>query len=53
MKNKTNKITSEFSSPLRYPGGKTRLASFLCKAIEKNFSEEEKIILVEPYAGGA
>lgn len=53
MKNKTNKITSDFSSPLRYPGGKTRLAGFLYKAIEKNFSEDEKIILVEPYAGGA
>lgn len=53
MKNKTDKIISEFSSPLRYPGGKTRLAGFLYKAIEKNFSENEKIILVEPYAGGA
>jgi DNA adenine methylase len=53
MKNNNDKIISEFSSPLRYPGGKTRLAVFLCKAIEKNFSENEKIILVEPYAGGA
>ncbi|MEI6832023.1 MAG: DNA adenine methylase [Candidatus Omnitrophota bacterium] len=42
-----------FFSPLRYPGGKTRLSSFLEKAIEKYFSENEKIILVEPYAGGA
>lgn len=42
-----------FYSPLRYPGGKTRLANFLTSAIEKNFSENEKIILVEPYAGGA
>jgi len=53
MKNRDKKIISGFSSPLRYPGGKTRLASFLCKAIVKNFSENEKIILVEPYAGGA
>ena len=53
MQKEKNKITSEFSSPLRYPGGKTRLAGFLYKAIEKNFSENEKIILVEPYAGGA
>jgi len=53
MKNKTDKIISDFSSPFRYPGGKTRLAGFLCKAIEKNFSEDKKIILVEPYAGGA
>ena len=42
-----------FASPLRYPGGKTRLASFLAKVIDKNFSKTEKIILVEPYAGGA
>ena len=53
MQKEKNKITSEFSSPFRYPGGKTCLAGFLCKAIEKNFSENEKIILVEPYAGGA
>ncbi|MDI9347091.1 MAG: hypothetical protein QM538_01120 [Methylacidiphilales bacterium] len=53
MQKEKNKITSEFSSPLRYPGGKTRLAFFLYKAIEKNFFENEKIILVEPYAGGA
>ncbi|HAT74083.1 MAG: D12 class N6 adenine-specific DNA methyltransferase [Candidatus Moranbacteria bacterium GW2011_GWF2_36_839] len=42
-----------FFSPLRYPGGKTRLYYFLEKAIVKNFSENEKIVLVEPYAGGA
>ena len=42
-----------FYSPLRYPGGKTRLANFLTSAIEKNFFENEKIVLVEPYAGGA
>jgi len=42
-----------FYSPLRYPGGKTKLANFLSKAIERNFSESEKITLVEPYAGGA
>lgn len=42
-----------FYSPLRYPGGKTRLANFLTSAIKKNFSKKEKIILVEPYAGGA
>ncbi len=43
----------KFCSPLRYPGGKTRLADFLSTAVEKNFSQNEKIILVEPYAGGA
>lgn len=50
---KTNKISSGFSSPLRYPGGKTRLANFLFKAVEKNYLEDEKVIMVEPYAGGA
>ncbi len=50
---KNNKIISGFFSPLRYPGGKTRLASFLFNALNKNFSKDEKIILVEPYAGGA
>ncbi|MBE7524800.1 DNA adenine methylase [Patescibacteria group bacterium] len=44
---------SGFSSPLRYPGGKTRLANKLLEAIEKNFDQKEKVILVEPYAGGA
>ena len=53
MQKEKSKAMCGFSSPLRYPGGKTRLAGFLCKAIEKNFSENEKIILVEPYAGGA
>ena len=46
-----NKVV--FASPLRYPGGKTRLASFLANVIDKNFRKNEKIILVEPYAGGA
>jgi len=53
MQKEKSEIISKFSSPFRYPGGKTRLAGFLCIAIEKNFSEDEKIILVEPYAGGA
>ncbi|XOB66216.1 DNA adenine methylase [Deferribacteres bacterium DY0037] len=40
-----------FYSPLRYPGGKTKLAKFVGQIIEKN-----KLIggeYVEPYAGGA
>ncbi len=53
MQKEKSEIISKFSSPFRYPGGKTRLAGFLCIAIEKIFSEDEKIILVEPYAGGA
>jgi DNA adenine methylase len=51
MKNKKENL--RFVSPLRYPGGKTRLADFLSEAIEKNFFENEKIVLIEPYAGGA
>ena len=49
------KAKLKFVSPIRYPGGKTRLANFLTKTIKKNFTEEnkDKIILVEPYAGGA
>ena len=53
MKGQNTKIISGFSSPLRYPGGKTRLASKLLEAIEKNFIGKEKVVLVEPYAGGA
>ena len=53
MKNKADKKIFGFSSPLRYPGGKTRLANKLLEAIEKNFDKKEKVILVEPYAGGA
>lgn len=53
MGNKTNKKISGFFSPFRYPGGKTRLASKLLEAIEKNFEQNEKVVLVEPYAGGA
>lgn len=53
MKGQSTKIISGFSSPLRYPGGKTRLANKLLEAMEKNFDQKEKVILVEPYAGGA
>lgn len=53
MRQKNRKTISGFSSPLRYPGGKTRLANKLLEAIEKNFDQKEKVVLVEPYAGGA
>lgn len=53
MANENKKENLRFASPFRYPGGKTRLTDFLSKAIGKNFSENEKIVLVEPYAGGA
>ena len=38
-------------SPLRYPGGKSRLASFIKLAIQNLNSE--KITYIEPFAGGA
>ncbi len=53
MEIKKSKSKSFFVSPLRYPGGKTCFAPKLEKAIKKNFSYNEKIIFVEPYAGGA
>lgn len=53
MKNKKQKTISRFVSPFRYPGGKTRLAVSLFRKIKKNFTDNEKIFLVEPYAGGA
>ncbi|PIT89222.1 MAG: DNA methyltransferase, partial [Candidatus Levybacteria bacterium CG10_big_fil_rev_8_21_14_0_10_36_7] len=53
MQKRNKEKISGFSSPLRYPGGKTRLANKLLEAIEKNFKEKEKVVLVEPYAGGA
>jgi DNA adenine methylase len=53
MLNKDKRKNSRFASPLRYPGGKTRLAKFLSNIVEENFSKKEKVILAEPYAGGA
>lgn len=53
MQKRNKETISGFSSPLRYPGGKTRLANKLFEAIEKNFTQNEKVVLVEPYAGGA
>ncbi len=53
MQKRNRKKISGFSSPLRYPGGKTRLANKLLEAMEKNFDQKEKVVLVEPYAGGA
>jgi len=42
-----------FASPLRYPGGKTCLANSIKEKINNNFRQNQKRILVEPYAGGA
>lgn len=39
------------ASPLRYPGGKWRLAQFFRQLVSLNFSKPP--IYVEPYAGGA
>ena len=38
-------------SPLRYPGGKSRLAPFISLLIQK--SKIENPVYVEPFAGGA
>lgn len=40
-------------SPLRYPGGKAKLLPFVKALIKSNFSTKDKIVYVEPYAGGA
>lgn len=37
-------------SPLRYPGGKGKLAPYIKSAIKK---ENSKLIYIEPFAGGA
>jgi DNA adenine methylase len=42
---------SEPYSPLRYPGGKAKLANFLIKVLQSNGLREPHY--VEPYAGGA
>lgn len=42
---------TELYSPLRYPGGKARLARFLVEAIRQNGLREP--LYAEPYAGGA
>jgi DNA adenine methylase len=42
-----------FYSPLRYPGGKSRLAKFIALVCEKNQISNSNGHYVEPYAGGA
>ena len=42
---------SRYSSPLRYPGGKTKLASFMGRLLESNNLVDGHY--AEPYAGGA
>lgn len=44
-------IVPVFFSPLRYPGGKRKLASFIAAIIEKNNLSDGHY--VEPFAGGA
>lgn len=41
----------QIASPLRYPGGKTRLTGFLAQVIKTNHMRDP--VYVEPYAGGA
>lgn len=47
----SNKSKLLHPSPLRYPGGKAKLSSFLGKVLDKK--DSKKIVFVEPYAGGA
>ena len=49
-KNWKGKKTMKFYSPLRYPGGKNKLAKFIALVCEKNDVNGH---YVEPYAGGA
>ena len=44
-------ITNKSVSPLRYPGGKTKLASFLSHTLSLN--NMQNVIFCEPFAGGA
>lgn len=48
---KRKKIASGRFSPLRYPGGKGKLARFLTSVIRENHLSDG--LYVEPYAGGA
>ena len=43
----------KFYSPLRYPGGKSKLAKFITLLCEKNQITDAGGHYVEPYAGGA
>lgn len=44
-------VATQFLSPLRYPGGKGRIASFVAQLIEAQ--PRRPSIYVEPFAGGA
>ena len=48
---KEREVNTVNYSPLRYPGGKSRLAPFISLLIQK--SKIETPIYVEPFAGGA
>lgn len=48
---KTKKIKLKNYSPLRYPGGKSKLAPFVSLAIRK--SNIQNPVYIEPFAGGA
>ena len=47
---KEREVNTVNYSPLRYPGGKSRLAPFISLLIQK--SKIETPIYVEPFAGG-
>ena len=45
------KTTNKSVSPLRYPGGKSKLASFLSNTLSLN--NMQNVIFCEPFVGGA
>lgn len=44
---------TNFISPLRYPGGKTKMSDDIQAVVQQSFPTGQKVTLVEPYAGGA
>src|ERR1700753_1624306 len=46
-----SRVPTRYLSPLRYPGGKGRLAKFVARLLEKQRPRPSRYI--EPFAGGA
>lgn len=45
-------MNNRWTSPLRYPGGKVRMAPFLAGAFAAQWSVMDIEIFLEPFAGG-
>ena len=50
-KAKNNRAVASIISPLRYPGAKRRLASYIAEALDKNNLKPD--LFIEPFAGSA